>query len=63
MLESSLKNKPRRYFLEEIFRPVDSKSFRLRSVVFEMLFNNGVWGSSFKYAPTVSAKTVSSCSQ
>ena len=60
MLQSSLKNKSRSHFLEEIFRPADSKSLKLRSMAFEIQLSHGVWGSPFKHDPTVCAKTVSS---
>ena len=56
MLESSLENIPRSHFLEEIFRPADSKSLGGRvskSEAFEMQLSHGVWGSSFKCYPTV----------
>ena len=36
MLESSLKNKSRSHFLEEIFRPADSKSLRMEVTAFKM---------------------------
>ena len=57
MLESSLKNKSRGHFLEERFRPADSKSLRLRSVAFEMQLSHGVWCFPFKRTPNVCAKT------
>ena len=47
-------------FLEETFRPADSKSLRLRSAAFEMQLHHGVWGSPLKRTPTTGAKTVSS---
>ena len=58
--ESSLKNKSRSHFLEEIFWPADSKSLGLRSGACEMQLSCGVWGSPFKPPPTVSAKVASS---
>ena len=60
MIKSSLKNKSRSYFLEEIFWPADSKSLILRIAAFEMLLIHGVWCSAFKHHPTSRAKTVSS---
>ena len=48
MLESLFKNKSRSHFLEEIFRPEDSKSLRLRYAAFEVQLCHGVWGSPFK---------------
>ena len=49
------------HFLEETFRPADSKSLRLKSAAFEMqLLSHGVWGSPLKRGPTVCAKIVSS---
>ena len=55
-----VKNKSRGHFLEDIFRPADSKSLRLRSAAFEMQLSHGVRGSPFKHPPIVSTKTVSS---
>ena len=60
MPESSLRNKSQSHFLEEIFRPADSKSLRLKIPAFEMQFSHGVWGSPFKRPPTVCNKTVPS---
>ena len=55
MLESSLKNKSRSNFSEEIFRPADSKSLNLRIATFEMQLSHGVWDSPFKRSPTLCA--------
>ena len=60
MLESPFKNKSQSHFLEEMFQSADSKSLRLRSAVFEMQLNHGVWCSPLKRPPTVCTKTVSS---
>ena len=35
-------------FFEEIFRPANSKSLRLRSAIFEIQLRHGVWGPPFK---------------
>ena len=55
MLESSLKNKSRSHFLEEILPPADSKSLRLRRAALEMKLSHGVRDSPFKRPTTVSA--------
>ena len=60
MLESSLKNKSRSHFLEEILLPADSKSLRLRRAALEMKLSHGVRDSPFKRPTTVSAKIYSS---
>ena len=57
---SSFKSKSWSHFLEEIFRPTDSKSLRLRSAAFGMQASHGVWGSPSKCPTTVSMKPVSS---
>ena len=59
-VRSSLKNKSRSHFLEELFWPVDSKSLQLRGATFETQLSHGVWGLSFKRPPTVCPKPVSS---
>ena len=56
MLESSLENKSRNHFLQEICRPSDRKSLKLRTAAFEMQFI--VLGSPFKRPPIICAKTV-----
>ena len=45
MLESTKKNNSKSHFLEEIFRPADSKSLRTKMTAFEMELNHGDWGS------------------
>ena len=60
MLQSSLKNKSRSHFLEEILRPADNKSLRLERAALEMQLSQGVRDSPFKHPTTVSAKIVSS---
>ena len=57
MFESSLKNKSQCHSLEEIFRPPDSKSLRLRCAASEMPLSHGAWGLPLKRSPTVCAKT------
>ena len=41
ILESSIKNNSKSHFLEEIFRPADSKSLRTKMTTFEMELNHG----------------------
>ena len=43
IVESSFKNKSPSHFLEEIFRPEDSKRLRLRSAAFEIQLSHSVW--------------------
>ena len=60
LLDSSLNKSNHSHFLEEIFRPADSKSFRMKSGKCQMQLNHGVWDSPFKRTPTVCVKRVSS---